>query len=87
MDKIDLDKIDPSQRSFWDRLKDEKSYSRSSSDREMEADREKLLSSVKMLFKAARLVHLWFCRGPSRGWFEGWKKSKGDLAKKPDDKQ
>ena len=87
MDKETLDKIDPPKRSFWDRLKDEKSSTSSSSDREMEADRAKLLSSIKMLFKAARLVHRWFCRGPSRGWFEGWKKFKSDSAKKPDDKQ
>jgi hypothetical protein len=87
MDKKGLDKIDPPKRSFWDRLKDEKSSTSSPSDREMQADREKLLSSIKMLFKAARPVHRWFCRGPSRGWFEGWKKPKGDLAKKPDDKQ
>ena len=87
MDEKFLDKIDSPKRSFWDRLKDEKSSTSSSSDREMKADREKLLSSIKMLFKAARPVHLWFCRGPSRGWFEGWKKFKRDSAKKPDDKQ
>ena len=77
----------PPKRSFWDRLKDEESYSRSLSDREMEAARERLLPSIKTLFKAARQVHLWFCRRPSGGWFEGREKFKSDSAKKPDDEQ